>query len=121
MKRQRPEDALQRQAAAFLDTALPHGAAWFAVPNGGARSKTEAAIMAGLGVKAGAPDLLVFWDGKCFAIELKAEHGRLSETQKEMHASLRRADIPVNVCTTLHAMVTWLESWGVPFKGRIAA
>lgn len=117
----RPEDALQRQLAAYLDLALPYDACWFAVPNGGARAKKEAAILAGLGVKAGAPDIVVFWSGRAFAIELKAPRGRVSEDQEAMHQALRRAGVAVTVARSLDEALRWLASWGVPLKGRIAA
>jgi hypothetical protein len=117
----RAEDSLQRALAAYLDLALPHDACWFAVPNGGARSKKEAAILAGLGVKPGAPDILVFWGGRAFAIELKAPRGRVSPAQEAMHQALRRAEVAVIVASSLGEVERWLAAWGVPLKGRIAA
>ena len=64
------------------------------VPNGGARSPVEAAILVGLGVKKGVPDILLpirtpqygagWW-------ELKAGNNKLSEDQLAWHARLRAA------------------------------
>lgn len=64
------------------------------VPNGGIRSPIEAAIMVGLGVKKGVPDILLpirtpqygaaWW-------ELKAGTNKLSEDQLAWHARLRAA------------------------------
>ena len=68
----RAEDALQRDVARLLDYALPPDAVWFHAPNGGGRSKVEAAIFKGLGVKPGVPDLIILYRGRCLAIELKA-------------------------------------------------
>jgi hypothetical protein len=40
------------------------------VPNGGWRSPIEAAILKGLGVQPGVPDLILVRDGRPFALEL---------------------------------------------------
>ncbi|HEY3643174.1 MAG TPA: hypothetical protein VGL31_18920 [Xanthobacteraceae bacterium] len=49
--------ATARAIAELLAYAAAPGVIWDAVPNGGWRSKTEAAIFAGLGVKPGVGDL----------------------------------------------------------------
>ena len=59
MAKRRPEQALHRACAQYLDAVLPAGAVWWHTPSGGYRRRTEAAIFTGLGVKAGIPDLLV--------------------------------------------------------------
>lgn len=56
-----PEDDLQRAVVQYLDVALPADAVAYAVPNGGKRSRTEAARLKGLGVRAGVPDLAIVW------------------------------------------------------------
>jgi hypothetical protein len=47
------------------------------VPNGGWRSPIEGAILKGLGVQPGVPDLILVRDGLPFALELKTGRGRL--------------------------------------------
>src|SRR5271170_502459 len=60
----------------------------FAIPNGGLRSKPEAALLKSTGVVAGVPDLAIVADpGRIFFIETKAPAGTLSEAQ---HAFLDR-------------------------------
>ncbi len=76
-KASRPEQALHRAAAQYLDAVLLESAVWFHCPNGGARNRTEAAILSGLGVKPGIPDLLILYRGQLIGIELKAQTGRL--------------------------------------------
>ena len=49
--------------------------------NGGLRSKTEGAIFQGLGVRRSASDLLLWHQGKSFALELKAPGGRATKSQ----------------------------------------
>lgn len=56
-------------------------------PNGGKRGKIEAAILKGMGVRAGWPDLqlTVPRAGKPgLFVELKSPNGRVSEAQKEL-------------------------------------
>lgn len=79
------EDQEQRVVAAWLDA---HGVLWAHVPNGGARDRITGAILKGLGVKRGCPDILIFdpppiggYVGT--AIELKRrEGGRVSPEQR---------------------------------------
>lgn len=80
------EDQEQRVVAAWLDA---HGVLWAHVPNGGARNRVTGAILRGLGVKAGFPDLLILdpppiggYVGA--AIELKRKvGGRISPEQQD--------------------------------------
>ena len=61
------------------------------VPNGGARSKVEAAILKAMGVKPGVPDLLLPIRNSDYSAgwwELKSGSGRLSDEQIERHAML---------------------------------
>jgi hypothetical protein len=82
MKRRRLEQQIQK---AIMDhvavRAAPNSMIWH-TPNGGLRSKVEARIMAGLGVKRGLPDLFGLKAGKLIAIELKSPTGRLSKHQR---------------------------------------
>ena len=63
-RRARPEDAIQRTIVQHLETRGVPGLVWFAVPNGGYRRPVEAAIMKGLGVKAGVPDVIAIHNGR---------------------------------------------------------
>jgi hypothetical protein len=81
----RPEDELQRRQVGYLRVLQNQGRLRFAaVPNGGYRRKTEAAIMKGLGTAAGFPDLILLWGHASVAfIENKSADGRASDTQKD--------------------------------------
>jgi hypothetical protein len=88
-KRKRPEQDLQKAAVKLLDAALPPYWRVVHVPNGGWRSPIEAAILKGMGVRDGFPDLLLMGRGhkagRFVVIELKAKgrRGQLSEAQEE--------------------------------------
>jgi VRR-NUC domain len=64
----------------------------FHVPNGGLRSKSEAARLRWVGTLAGVLDLvLVLPEGRCSFWEVKAERGMLSADQKAFIARLERS------------------------------
>lgn len=66
---------------------------YFAIPNGGKRSKVEAAIMKGLGVRAGVPDICVLCrDGTVVFLELKSAKGTTTAAQKDWLAWI--AEVP---------------------------
>jgi hypothetical protein len=104
MKRQQPEAALQRSCVTWFRKQYPK-LLLIAIPNGGKRSKIEAAIMQGLGVTAGVPDLVLLkrtdsW-GALF-IEMKADKGKLTDKQRLMHDDLLRAGYAVTTCRSLN-------------------
>jgi hypothetical protein len=61
------------------------------VPNGGYRKPVEAAIMKGLGVVAGVPDVIVIHAGRCYALEIKAPGGRATPKQLAAIAAMEAA------------------------------
>jgi len=60
----------------------------FHVPNGGKRSPIEAAILKGLGVTAGVPDIIAIRAGHAYGLELKADGGKPTSKQIETMAAL---------------------------------
>ena len=82
----RPEDQLQRTVCQHLRQRGAPGLVWWHTPNGGKRRPVEAAILKGLGVRAGVADLIFLCDGRAFALELKTDDGR--PTVEQMAASM---------------------------------
>lgn len=92
------ESAMQREIVATFDRihgglGVLHAHLLFAIPNGGKRTRIEACILKGEGVRAGVPDLFLAvarggYHG--LFLELKTEKGRISEAQLEMHARLAK-------------------------------
>jgi hypothetical protein len=112
-RRAQPEQLIQRALVERLAWQKPAGV-WFChVANGGYRRPTEAAIMAGMGVRRGAPDLLFIVDGRMYGLELKSEHGRLSPAQRECHEEIRKAGGVVGVASDVEQAVTLLQAWGI--------
>jgi hypothetical protein len=89
----------------------------FHVPNGGYRRKVEAAIMKGLGVVAGVPDIIAIHRGQVFALELKSGGGRATATQLETIAAMEKAGAYACIAEGLDRALAVLEGWGL-LKGR---
>ena len=109
---QRPEDNLQRAVVGMLSLYENQGKLrFFAIPNGGKRSKIEASIMKGLGVRPGVPDLCVLiTNGPTLFFELKAQNGRTSPAQQDWIDWLNTRGFDCRICTTVegvHETVKW--------------
>jgi hypothetical protein len=89
------------------------GVFWCHVPNGEYRARVTAAILRGMGVKAGVPDLMLVSQGRAYFLELKREGGKLSTEQKVVHAELRRAGAVVDTAYGLDEALDVLEAWGL--------
>lgn len=85
------EDLLQSKIVVwFKNNYQMHGKGLiFAVPNGGSRNVIEAKKLKSTGLLAGASDLIVLLQDKCFFVEIKTETGRQSEAQKEFEKRVK--------------------------------
>jgi hypothetical protein len=119
-RRHQPEAQLQRAVVDHLAWRARPGV-WFTHPaNGGWRSKVEAAIFKAIGVRKGCPDLLLAYRGAMFALELKAERGRLTPDQQACHADLERAGVPVATAHRIDEALAVLEAWQLLRPARSA-
>lgn len=84
------ESHLQKNCVTWFRLQYRHIALlFFAVPNGGARSKIEAGIMKGEGVTAGVADTILLYPSgpyNCLCIEFKAPGRYQERSQKEWQA-----------------------------------
>ena len=111
VRRQQPEAAIQRAVFEHLRIRPAAGVFSFHCPNGGARRPIEAAILKGLGVVAGVPDVIAIKDGRTFALELKTPGGRLSDNQRATHRAMLEAGVQVAVADNLDDALALLEGW----------
>lgn len=109
----RPEQTIQRAVVQHLRQRGVPGLVFIHVPNGGKRRPIEAAVFKGIGVRAGASDLLLWHAGKSFALELKVPGGRATESQLEFLADMERAGAFTSLSEGLTAALRALESWGL--------
>src|SRR5258708_39355947 len=86
-RRQRPEAAIQRAVFQHLRARGARGVFAFHPANGGYRKPVEAAILKGLGVVAGVPDVFAVHNGRCFALESrpKAAASATSSSKRWTH------------------------------------
>jgi hypothetical protein len=94
-----------------LQLRLRRGVFFFHVPNGEARSRATAAILVGMGVRRGMPDLGLIKDGRAYFLELKTETGTLSAEQAGLHDELRAAGAVVATAYGLNDQLHILEDW----------
>ena len=117
----REEQHTQAAVVRFLRSALAEPSHFHHVPNGGARSKVEAAILKGQGVVAGTPDIFLFAPGVVVAIEMKSEGGRTSPAQREVMEKLRQCGVHTAICRSVDDVIEALNEAGVPLKRRVTA
>jgi len=115
------EQEEHRVLARWLDM---HRIVWIHPPLGGYRKRIEAAILHGLGARAGVPDFLVFTppatspDLRGVAIELKRrgrekeKGGGVSPDQTEWMERLTACGWAVRVCYGADEAIEWLQSLG---------
>lgn len=108
----RIEQELQRYAVDALAVLYPAGVV-FHIPNGGKRGKIEAAILKGMGVKAGVPDLCIVRPfGSVSWIEMKADaKEKPSKAQLDIHAEFRARGHEVSVVYDLAQLELIVKRW----------
>jgi hypothetical protein len=116
-RRRSPEATIQSAVFAHLRARGAPGLFAFHVPNGGYRKPIEAAILKGLGVVAGVPDVIAIHQGRCYAMELKAEGARPTETQLATIAAMEAAGACTCIAEGLDRALACLEGWGL-LRGR---
>jgi len=104
-----PESAIQRAVFQHLCTRGAPNMFAFHPANGGYRKPIEAAIMKGMGVVAGVPDVIAIHNGKVFAIELKREGRRATDRQLATIAALREAGAFTAIAEGLDRAIACLE------------
>ena len=85
--------------------------------NGGFRTPIEGAIFKSLGVRPGVSDLLLWREGRFYALELKAPGNRPTGLQLEFIADLERAGGFACCVEGVDAALRTLEAWGL-LRGR---
>jgi hypothetical protein len=93
---------------------------FYHIPNGGKRSKMEAAIFKAMGVRAGVPDLFLpvaSGNKHGLYIEMKADKGKPTENQLDWLDYLAHAGYEVAICYDwLHAADTTIKYLGLPAR-----
>ena len=117
--RRRPEAAIQRAVFQHLRARAAPNVFAFHPANGGYRKPIEAAIMKGMGVVAGVPDIIAIHDGRVYALELKAEGGRATPKQQKAIAAMEAAGAFTAIAEGLDRALACLEAWGL-LRGHVS-
>ena len=121
------ESHLQRSCVAWFRLQYrQHAAMLFAVPNGGGRSRIEAAIMKAEGVTAGVADLILLearggWGSLCIEMKTDSKTSRQRPSQKEWQAEAERHGNRYEVCRTFEEFKAVVDDYmGLPMvNGRV--
>ncbi len=120
------EEQVQRSLAEYLAWNLKPGVMWTHMPSGGMRDRVAGGKLKAMGHHAGWPDLQFVYGGTVLFLELKGEHGRISDTQFEVHQALRAQGVTVRVAVGFDEALAIIEDWGLlkrpvsDFKARKA-
>ena len=114
MRRNREEDQLQRACADFLQ--IQENLGWltyYHIPNGGKRSKVEAAIMKGMGMRAGAADfgLVLAPTGRAGFIELKRPGKEPTDLQNEFGSIVHAVSGYWAWCDNIDDFMAIVKQW----------
>ena len=113
MTRRYIEDPIQASIVQYLRTVLLNCQV-FSIPNGGFRTKREAARLKWTGALAGVPDLaIVAPAGRVHFIECKALKGVLSDEQKAFRDWCISTLTPCAVCRSIDEVKIALRAWGL--------
>jgi hypothetical protein len=110
------EARIQAAIVEWIRTVAP-GVVVFAVPNGGLRSKSEAALMRWTGTLAGVPDLMVMApQGRAYGLEVKAPKGRVSPQQRALMFRLQSIGVGTAVVHSIEETRPAFAAWGIPTR-----
>lgn len=108
---------LHRSVAEFLDWILMPPALWTTIPAGWtAMNRGAAGRLKACGLKAGMPDIMVFYNGFSIGIELKTDKGIVSATQREMFNKLQAAGVTVSICRSVDNVEQTLRTYKIPMR-----
>jgi hypothetical protein len=113
------EARVQAAIVEWVRTVAP-GVLIFAVPNGGLRSKAEAARLKWTGVVPGIPDLVVIAPiGRAFFLEVKTSNGRLSDDQRAIFDALAVLGAPFMTVRSIDDVRRAFSGWEIETREAV--
>ena len=113
----RAEQQIQRAVFQHIRARGVPGLFAFHCPNGGYRTRLEGAVLKGMGVVAGVPDIILIDRARVYGLELRVDGNKPTPTQSDTMAAMERAGATVAYAAGLDAALGQLEVWGL-LRGR---
>ena len=111
---------LHLAVAQFLDWCLLPPAFWTTFPAGwDVMGRARAGKLYACGLKAGVPDILIFYNGFTLAIELKTAKGKTSAVQQMTQERLTKVGVFVHTCRDVEDVEYILKMRGLPLRGSL--
>ncbi|MBY0561469.1 VRR-NUC domain-containing protein [Hyphomicrobium sp.] len=107
------EAQIQKTLLDHLHHRAKPGVVYWHTPNGGVRDRITGRQLKDQGVVSGVPDLLLFFRGQLYGLELKTEKGRLQPTQVKFQAALAKQGAILATAYGLDEALKILLGWGV--------
>lgn len=122
-KKRRPEQELHIAVVDHLRERAMPGVLWWHTNNNialrGRRGAFIGKLMKSMGVRPGVGDILVFYKGKLFSLELKAAGGKPTPEQWAWMDAVKENGGYAHHCRGLDAALGILEMWGL-IRGKTA-
>lgn len=116
MKSRMSEIDLHRSVADFLSWVVMPPAVWTTFPAGWTGMRPGAAgRLKACGLKAGMPDILLFYNGFTIGIELKVKT-KPSAEQLDMFNKLRAAGVTVSIARSVDDVEETLRTYSIPMR-----
>jgi hypothetical protein len=111
------ENQLHAAVADYLDWMLLPPAFFTTFPAGGyVLPRSGAGLLKRKGLKAGFPDIILFYDGRTIGIELKVANNKPTPVQMGTLARLREAGIHCYICRDVDRVQEVLKEEGFPLR-----
>ena len=111
----RPEAIFQEAVIKYLRHALPETALFSGVDHA-TKSASEGERKKKQGVIRGLPDVMIWWAGRFYGLELKAGRNDATDEQKDVGAAIKRNGFQWDVFWCIEDIETWLRNLGVPLR-----
>lgn len=120
--RSAPEYRLQKAVVQHLTLRPTPNMYFCAIPNGGGRSSARTgAFLKAMGLRAGAPDIVLVVEGHAHGLELKAAKGRLSPAQKQAASEWEGAGGSFHVASSIDEALGILTDIGAIYPDQAAS
>jgi len=110
----RPEDRLQARIRIYLNAALPAPGWWSSIAQERKQSPVAGARLKARGCKPGIADVLIWFEGRFIAVELKSRDGVMSEPQRAFATAMKRNGFAAYEIRSVEALHNALVYEGIP-------